>query len=142
MNSRKQIMFGVFLTFGVSTCTEKEEYVWKSMEVTASAYNSVPSQTANDPNLAAWGDTLKPGMRCIAVSRDLIELGLDHNTQVKIEGLEGIYLVKDKMHARWRRRIDLYMGKDVEKALEWGRKRLQIRYAVKKVTSNADPVKP
>ena len=71
---------------------DKEVYVWKSLEVDVSAYNSVPSQTDRLPNLAAWGDTLKPGMKCIAVSRDLIGMGLDHDTQVRIHGLEGIYV--------------------------------------------------
>ncbi len=134
-------MLWVFSSTILGGCAEKEAYSWKSVEVTVSAYNSVPSQTANDPNLAAWGDTLVPGMRCIAVSRDLIDLGLDHNTRVQIEGLEGIYLVKDKMHSRWRRRIDLYMGKDVEKALRWGLKKREIKYAVKKLSDNNEAVK-
>lgn len=112
-----------------------EEYTWNTIEVTASAYNSVASQTDYHPALAAWGDTLKPGMKCIAVSRDLIDKGLDYNTQVKIEGFEGIYLVKDKMHYRWRNRIDIYMGTDVKRARQWGRKKLSIQYALKKDTS-------
>jgi len=116
------------------SCTERqnENYIWKELEVKSSAYNSVPSQTDGKPSLAAWGDTLKPGMKCIAVSRNLIALGLDHDTQVKIEGLSGIYLVKDKMNARYRNRIDIYMGTDVNRAKEWGQKKLKIEYAVAK----------
>lgn len=114
---------------------EKESYSWKSLEVRSSAYNSVPAQTDDQPAVAAWGDTLKPGMKAVAVSRNLIGLGLDHNTQVKIEGLSGIYLVKDKMNARYRNRIDIYMGTDVIRAKEWGQKKLKIEYAVKKVDS-------
>ncbi len=113
---------------------DKEVYVWKSLEVDVSAYNSVPSQTDGLPNLAAWGDTLKPGMKCIAVSRDLIGMGLDHDTQVRIHGLEGIYVVKDKMHRRWKNRIDIYMGKNVKEAREWGRRKLLIEYRVEKDT--------
>lgn len=109
-----------------------KDYIWKSKEVTVSAYNSTVAQTDGQPSLAAWGDTLLPGMKAIAVSRDLISQGLDHNTQVKIEGLEGIYLVKDKMHYRWRNKIDLYMGTNVQKAREWGRKKVRIQYRVKK----------
>ncbi|NNE76388.1 MAG: 3D domain-containing protein [Pricia sp.] len=115
-----------------SCSNDKNDYVWKTREVTASAYNSVRSQTANHPSLAAWGDTLRPGMKVIAVSRDLIPLGLDYNAQVKIEGLDGIYLVKDKMHYRWANRIDIYMGKDIAKAKNWGRKKLKIEFRVKK----------
>jgi 3D (Asp-Asp-Asp) domain-containing protein len=102
-----------------------------SMEVTASAYNSVPSQTTNDyPALAAWGDRLKPGMKCIAVSRDLIKLGLTHNTKVKIDGLPGTYLVKDKMNKRWQKKIDIYMGDDVVAAKEWGVREVTISWSV------------
>ena len=107
------------------------------MEVNVSAYNSVSSQTDEQPNIAAWGDTLRPGMRCIAVSRDLLALGLDYNTPVKIEGLEGVYLVKDKMHPRWRNRIDIYMGKNVKKARQWGRKKLLIEFQVRKDSLNS-----
>ena len=114
------------------SCKKKDIYLWKPLEVTVSAYNSVSWQTSGNPNIAAWGDTLKPGMKCIAVSRDLIRQGLGRDTQVKIEGLEGIYLVKDKMHSRWTKRIDIYMGQDVKKAREWGRKKRMIQYAVLK----------
>ena len=104
----------------------------KTMEVEASAYNSVKSQTDNNsPTIAAWGDELKPGMKCIAVSRDLIALGLTHNTEVKIEGLPGTYLVKDKMNKRWEKKIDIYMGNDVKAARQWGLKKLTIKWKVK-----------
>lgn len=94
---------------------------WQAMQVAATAYNSVAWQTtASDPSLAAWGDTLKPGMHAIAVSRDLIKKGLTHGTKVKIEGLPGVYVVRDKMGARWHNKIDIYMGKDVAAAREWG----------------------
>jgi 3D (Asp-Asp-Asp) domain-containing protein len=103
------------------------------MKVTATAYNSLPAQTSYiHPGITAWGDSLKPGMKCIAVSRDLIRKGLTHNTMVKIDGFEGVYLVKDKMHYRWRNKIDIYMGVDKEKALAWGRKKIEIQYAIKK----------
>ena len=119
-------------------CTQQNEslepvkkYDWYGHEVTASAYNSVFWQTDSiSPSVAAWGDTLKPGMKSIAVSRDLIKLGLTHNTMVKIDTFPDTFYVKDKMHWRWRNRIDIYMGKDVKKAREWGKKRLMICYAV------------
>ena len=114
-----------------------EEYVWKSIEVTASAFNSVAGQTDAQPSIAAWGDTLSPGMKCIAVSRDLIKIGLVHNTKIKIDGFDGIFEVKDKMHSRWRNRIDIYMGTDIAKARTWGKKKLKIQYAVKKDSSNS-----
>lgn len=97
-----------------------------SLRVTVSAYNSTRAQTNDMPTLAAWGDTLRPGMRVIAVSRDLIPLGLDHGTLVRIEGIEGPYVVRDKMAARWERKIDIYMGDDVAAAREWGTRELTI----------------
>lgn len=110
-------------------CKDKQPtHYWKSITVTVSAFNSVPWQTDSLHSLAAWGDTLKPGMKAIAVSRDLISKGLDYNTPVKIQGVEGTFLVKDKMHFRWRNRIDIYMGTDVGRARTWGRKKLEIRF--------------
>lgn len=97
-----------------------------SAVVTATAYNSVPNQTSGDPNLAAWGDTLKPGMKAIAVSRDLIEKGLTRGVQVEIEGFSGTYRVLDKMNARWNDRIDIYMGQDVAAAKAWGKQQVTI----------------
>ncbi|MDH3518885.1 MAG: 3D domain-containing protein [Myxococcales bacterium] len=96
--------------------------------VTATAYNSVPGQTRGDPSVAAWGDVLEPGTKAIAVSRDLIRLGLTRGARVRIEGLPGEYLVLDKMARHWRRRIDIYMGDDVEAARAWGVRKLHIHW--------------
>jgi len=109
---------------------KSEEVRWKSIEVTASAYNSVENQTSDQPNVGAWGDRLKPGMKCIAVSRDLLAIGFGHNTKVKITGLKGIYLVKDKMNERWTNKIDIYMGDNIKEAKEWGSKKVTIQYAI------------
>lgn len=95
----------------------------KCFKVSATAYNSLPYQTrpGTAGNIAAWGDTLEPGMKAIAISRDLLDSGLVENARVLIEGFEGdTFLVKDKMHFRHRRKIDIYMGRDVEKAKEFG----------------------
>ena len=107
---------------------DSKKYIWESREVTATAYNSLAYQTNSQPNIAAFGDTLTPNMKCIAVSRNLLNLGLKHNTLVTIEGLDGVFLVKDKMNKRWKDRIDIFMGKDVKAAKLWGRKKLEIKY--------------
>ena len=96
--------------------------------VSASAYNSLPEQTQGDPNVAAWGDVLVPGTRAIAVSRDLLELGLVRGVRVRIEGLPGEYVVLDKMAKRWTRKIDIYMGVDRKAALTWGVREVAIRW--------------
>jgi len=94
--------------------------------VTATAYNSLIHQTDGDPDVAAWGDRLEPGMRAIAVSRDLLKLGLKRGTRVRIDGLPGEFVVLDKMARRFKRRIDIYMGVNEDHALEWGRKNVRI----------------
>lgn len=130
----RYLLISSFLILG---CSKKKEtrpvkiYEWIGHEVTASAYNSVHWQTDSiSPSIAAWGDTLKPGMKSIAVSRDLIKLGLGHNTMVKIDTFPDTFYVLDKMHYKWRNRIDIYMGKDIKKAREWGRKKIMICYAI------------
>ena len=112
--------------------TFEDGYIWDAMHVTATAYNSLVYQTDSDPSITAFGDSLKPGFKYIAVSRDLLKLGLKHNTPVKIEGFEGIYFVKDKMASRWTKKIDIYMGVDVKAAKQWGIRPVCIDYGIPK----------
>ena len=94
----------------------------RTMTVTATAYNSMGK------NIAAWGTKLKPGMKAIAVSRDLLKKGLRKGTKVKIIGLPGKYTVLDKMHKKWKRRIDIFMGNNVRGAKRWGKRKVKIRW--------------
>ena len=129
LNSKSSflLLFSLLLMLGYS-CAKQET---KTLEVTATAYNSLPAQTERkDPATTAWGEELKPGMKVIAVSRDLIPLGLTHNARVRIEGLPGTYRVVDKMNQRWQKRIDIYMGNDVQAAKEWGKKKVTISWQV------------
>src|SRR5262245_10735008 len=82
------------------------------LRVTATAYNSLPSQGVGHGRHGAWGDRLKPGMKSIAVSHDLLAMGLTRGSIVRIEGLPGEYVVLDRLPKRWHRRIDIYMGRD------------------------------
>jgi 3D (Asp-Asp-Asp) domain-containing protein len=110
-----------------------DNMVWKEKRVVVTAYNSLPRQTKrHHSNIAAWGDTLRPGMQSIAVSRDLLRLGLVRGTKVEIEGLEGTWVVLDKMNRRFKNRIDLYMGIDVQAAREWGVQKRDIRWQVER----------
>lgn len=100
-----------------------------SMMVTATAYTSHVNQTDSTPNIAAWGDRLSPGMKVIAVSRDMLtKYGLKHRSRVRIKGLKGEYRVLDKMNKRWRKKIDIYMGMDLKKAFKWGRRRVELQW--------------
>lgn len=125
----------------LSSCKEsskqKNPYQWIPLTVTATAYNSTPAQTSYEhPGITAWGDSITPGVKWIAVSRDLLKKGLGYNTLVKIDTFSGVYIVKDKMHPRWLNRIDIYMDTDIKKAREWGRRKIEIKYGVKKDTIN------
>lgn len=100
----------------------------KSLVVMATAYNSVPEQTDDTPDEGAWGDRLHPEIKSIAVSRDLLEMGLTKNSVVEIVGLPGKYLVLDKMNSRWEKKIDIFMGKDIDQAIQWGIKEVEIRW--------------
>jgi 3D (Asp-Asp-Asp) domain-containing protein len=101
---------------------------WQTLEVLATAYTLAEDETKKgNVGLAAWGDRLKPGMKAIAVSRDLIPKGLDHRTRVKIEGLPGTYVVRDKMNRRWRNKVDILV-KNKRRAREWGKRPVVIRW--------------
>ena len=98
--------------------------------VTATAYNSTVAQTDSDPTMTAHGVRLTPGMQVIAVSRDLEAMGLSPGTRVRIEGLPGEWAVVDRMAKRWRRRIDVYMGLDIEGARQFGRRKVRLRWSL------------
>ena len=140
MRQKTSLLVLIILVF--SSCKKKkelnfdEQYEWTSIKVTASAYNSLANQTEGDPNITAFGDTLKPGDKYIAVSRDLMRRGLKYNTPVKIDTFQGIYWVKDKMHYRWKNKIDIYMGNDVKMARKWGRRKVNISYGTPKVVDS------
>ena len=98
------------------------------LRVTSSAYTSCIRETDSTPYLAAWNNKLKPGMKSIAVSRDLLKMGLKNGSIVTIDGLKGKYKVLDKMHKRWKKKIDIYMGCDLKKARRWGKRKVTIRW--------------
>lgn len=102
----------------------------QSLLVTATAFNSLPKQGQGDPNVGAWGDRITPGMNAIAVSADLLPLGLNRGTRVRIEGLRNEYVVLDRMPAKWEKRIDIYMGNDVNAARSWGRREVNIYWTI------------
>jgi 3D (Asp-Asp-Asp) domain-containing protein len=100
----------------------------RELRVTATAFNSVPDQTDGHPTLTASGESLRPGVRAIAVSPDLEREGLALGGAVEIEGLEGEWRILDRMPPRWRRRIDVYMGLDEEAARRFGKRKVTIRW--------------
>ncbi len=99
----------------------------RQMRVIASAYTSHANQTDGSPFVGAWGHRFSPGMKILAVSNDLIrDHGITNGTKIKIGGLDGHYIVRDKMNKRYTKHIDIYMGLDRAKALKWGRRSVVI----------------
>ncbi len=102
----------------------------QSLLVTATAFNSLPKQGQGNPNVGAWGDRITPGVNAVAVSEDLVSLGLTRGTMVRIEGMKNEYVVLDRMPARWKKRIDIYMGNDLKAARAWGKREVKIYWTV------------
>ena len=95
----------------------------KKERVIVSAYNNVVSQTDSTPNICAWNDPVRPGI--IAVTRDLERAGLKRNVKVIVEDV-GKFTVLDRMNKRYEKGIDIFMGKDIDLAKEFGIKELNI----------------
>lgn len=132
----KFLVLPLLLVGTLESCEEPEAEKynfedWQKITVTASAYNSLKQQGEGNPMITAWGDTLQSEVQSIAVSRDLIKKGLKYNTPVKIDGFDGVFIVNDKMHPRWRNKIDIYMGANKQKALNWGRRKVEIAFPAK-----------
>ena len=108
---------------------KKREKKLKKLYLTATAYTSHKNQTDSTPFLAAWNNRIRPGMKIVAVSHDLIKKhGLGNGVKVKIKGLKGDYVVKDKMNKRFKKRIDIYMGLNKKRALQWGKRKVVVYY--------------
>ncbi|MBI5578292.1 MAG: 3D domain-containing protein [Deltaproteobacteria bacterium] len=123
-------LLGISLLTSCSALQKIPQEKQQSMLVTATAFNSLPKQGRENPNVGAWGDRITPGMNAIAVSSDLVSLGLARGTKVKIDGLRNEYVVLDRMPASWKKRIDIYMGNDVKAARSWGRREVNIYWEV------------
>ncbi len=114
------LLAGNFL-YSVNACDTS-----RMLAVTATAYTSSVDETDSTPTIAAWGDRLKPGMRVIAVSRDLLAMGLTRGAIVQVEGVDKPFVVLDKMNKRWTKKVDIYMGFDKRAAFNWGKKQVTI----------------
>jgi 3D (Asp-Asp-Asp) domain-containing protein len=130
MQKNRVLIFLLFTVYFSCHNRIEEACASRKIKVIATAYNSLAYQTNANSHITAFGDSLKPGFKYIAVSRDLLDSGLVHNTKVKIEGFDDIFIVKDKMNRRWRKRIDIYMGTDVKKAKQWGKQKVDIEYCI------------
>ena len=69
------IIIFVLVFYNCQEARYEDPYHWETIEVTASAYNSTRHQTDSNPFITAFGDSLKPGLNYIAVSKDLLKKG-------------------------------------------------------------------
>ena len=100
----------------------------KTIPVKVTAYTSHRSQTSKHPFTAAWGLKLKRHhkKKVIAVSRDLLKkyhLKAGSRVYLKTKSFRGYVTVQDKMHKRWRNKVDLYFYTARNEALRFGIKK-------------------
>jgi 3D (Asp-Asp-Asp) domain-containing protein len=107
----------------ITACSNEQR-----LTVTATAFNSTRAQTDSRPLETACRDRLRPSSRIIAVSRDLRDRGLVCGTEVEIAGREGTWTVGDVTAARHKRHIDIYMGRDIKAARQWGVQEVEIKW--------------
>ncbi|MHA6250250.1 hypothetical protein ACXYMU_20110 [Pontibacter sp. CAU 1760] len=103
------------------TVVDIEEPTDETMTVSASVYFPVPGQTDSSPFITADGSRINKNNpkkhRWIAVSRDLHSRwggDISYGDSVKVTGLskelDGLYIVRDIMNRRIRKRIDILVG--------------------------------
>ncbi len=104
----------------VKTKTATETVLGYVKDLTVSCYTLV--ETPSDGKFAN-GEWARPGK--VVASNNL-----DFGTEVKIEGFDGKYIVKDRMKAGWRHAdLDVYFGdtlEDYKECKEWGKKELEV----------------
>ncbi len=92
-------------TTGKLTLADLVETPDRVMTVSMTAYNSLPEQTDSNPFETAMGTTTRHGI----VAANFVPLG----TYIKIPELYGdeIFIVEDRMNARYTNRVDIWMEK-------------------------------
>jgi len=111
----------------------------QSMDVTVTAYTSSVRECDGDPWVTASGYRLRRGDAVVAVSRDLEARGLKMGTWLYLALPQGggWFRVEDRMHPRWKQRIDVWMGTSRREALTFGKRRGRIFFPVCTPQQNA-----
>jgi len=92
----------------------------RSTAITITAYSSTADQCDSTPHLTASAQPVRVGI--LAVSRDLIEeMGLSFGQRVLLPGY-GLFEIRDLMHPRWRRKVDIWES-DREAARLFGKQK-------------------
>jgi len=118
-----------FRPFYIWRIINKELPIISSKIVEATAYNAVKEQCDSTPNICAWNDKIHRNNqnKIVAVSRDLIRLGLNRKTPIYYKNDNTIKkkIVLDKVNKRFRSRIDILKSFKNE-AFEFGKKKIRI----------------
>lgn len=90
-----------------------------TMNVTATAYNSVPEQTDDTPFITASGSHVRFGV----LAANFLPIG----TKVRIPDVFGdqIFVVEDRMNPRYTKRIDIWM-EEIPDARQFGVRNVKI----------------
>jgi len=110
---KKNLLIFLFLGIFFTTTASGQE-----IEVTLSIYNPTPGQCDKDHLITASGDKidlkkLRAGqLNWIAFSRDLLKSGdWGYGDIVEVisdnKKIAGIYIIKDTMGKRWRKKVDI-----------------------------------
>ena len=104
--------------FEMDTAKEVIVKKQKPLIVTVTTYSVNEAETDSTPTITASGfevsRTNPKKHRVIAVSRDL-KKKLRFGDKVRITGigkLSGVYVVRDLMHSRWKKKIDILINPD------------------------------
>lgn len=104
------------------------------IDVTVTAYSPSEEECDSDPYVTAFQKPVKEGT--IAISRDLEnELGWRVGDRIHLGDL-GIFEVNDRMHYRWKKRVDIFFH-DQEKAVSFGIKQAKVLKVEKRENKGA-----
>lgn len=112
------------LSFGKEETVEEEKTVEANGTIMGiSAYNLVESQCDSSPTIGAFGDNLEELMN--SGTQVCASNTFPRGTVLYIQGF-GECVVYDRMNIKYRNHVDICMGKDIEQALNFGRRRLKV----------------
>lgn len=109
----------------IATPTDSANYqVVMNETVTVTAYTKYEScsKKKNPDCLTASG--IPVGVGHAAMSRDLERQGLRFGDRIHLIGI-GDFVIQDRTHERWRKRIDIYM-ESYREALQFGKKKARM----------------
>lgn len=124
MRTVKRLALLLALTATIATASPAEVnrampmVVFRDM-VTVTAYTPVEMKCKATNCITASGVPAKEGTA--AISRDLEKRGVRFGDRLFLNGI-GSFVVRDRMHKKWTKRIDIYMD-SYDRAVRFGKKK-------------------